>query len=465
MRYEVALIDEVDKAAQAHLLQHFQQDYLQEDLCFALWRPSTGHLRSTALIFEIILPGTNERYLHGNVSFDPGYMARAIAVARRKEAGLAFMHSHPNPGWQALSTEDTKAERDVLAYPAGVTNHPLLGLTIGSDGYWSARFWSKNDKEMSLQWCDKVRIIRPKSYLLHFNDEAVPAQPRSEMLKRTYDTWGTRNQEVISRLHVGIVGLGSVGCIVAEAMARIGVSRVTLIDPDRVERHNLDRLLYGTVQDIGCLKVDVAEKKMRQNATAGQIDTMSIPKSIHQGAAYTQALDCDVIFSCVDRPIARDVLNHIANGHLIPVFDCGIEVLPDKRRDDLLAAHWRTYIVTPQHECLRCNGQYNTSQVVMELDGSLDKPTYVTGLQAEARLGNQNVFPFSLSVAGMTVNQMLRYTIGPKWWPASPQEHYQYMTGQIEISSRECHPNCSFRNRKAQGDIVIPPFISWEDEP
>ena len=346
MRYEVALIDEVDTAAQAHLLQHFQQDFKQEDLCFALWRPSTGHLRRTALIFEIILPERNERSLHGNVSFNPDYMARAIAVARRRKAGLAFMHSHPNPGWQALSTEDAVAERDVLAYPAGVTNRPLVGLTISSDGYWSARFWSKSDNGMRLQWCDKVRVIGPKSYLLHFNDEALPAQPRREILKRTYETWGTRNQNIISRLHVGIVGLGSVGSLVAETMARIGVSRVTLIDPDRVECHNLDRLLYGTVQDIGERKVDVAEKKMRQSATAGQIRIGSLSKSIHEGRAYSGALDCDVIFSCVDRPMARDVLNHIANAHLIPVFDCGIEVLPDKLRDDILAAHWRSYLIT-----------------------------------------------------------------------------------------------------------------------
>ena len=459
MKYEVAMLAEVETVARSHLLQHFQEMVPQEDLCFALWRPSTGEDRFTAIIFEIVLPLSDERLLHGNASFRPEYMARAITEARKQNAGLAFMHSHPNPGWQPLSTEDASAEHDALAYPAGATNLPLVGLTIGNDGYWSARFWLKHDEGMTLTWCQKIRVIGPKSVSLHFDDEAMPPVPRRDVLRRTYDTWGATNQNTISRLRVGIVGLGSVGCIVAEAMARIGVSSVTLVDPDRVEEHNLDRLLYGTVADIGDLKVDMAERKMTQGATAEELRIVAISKSVQQASAYVAVLDCDVVFCCVDRPVPRDVLNHIANVHLIPVFDCGIEVLPDKRRDDILAAHWRAYLITPHHQCLRCNGQYDTSQVVMELDGSLDQPTYVTDLPAEARSGNQNIFPFSLAVAGMTVNQMIRYLIGPDWWPAISQEHYQYLTSQIEVSNGECHPNCSFRARKAQGDAVQPHYI------
>lgn len=60
---------------------------------------------------------------------------------------------------------------------------------------------------------------------------------------------------------------------------------------------------------------------------------------------------------------------------------------------------------------MRCNGQYNSSMVTMELDGSLNDPSYVTNLPNEERESNQNVFPFSLSVAGMKINLMLRYLL------------------------------------------------------
>ena len=462
MSYEVVFTSEAASTSSGHLLRHYQNNEYQEDLCFALWRPSTGQSRRTALIDEIILPEKGERTLHGNASFKPDYLARTVKIACKKKAGLAFMHSHPGPGWQGMSAPDVEAERDVLAYPAWATGLPLVGLTIGSDGYWSARFWERDGGQMHRHWCEKVRIVGPQSYKIYANDNIAPPPLRKEILKRTFDTWGRESQNTIARLKVGIVGLGSVGCIVAEAIARIGVAQVTLIDPDKVEEHNLDRLLYGTVADIGKLKVDLAVQAIRRNATAEETQITALPVSVHDEAAYKSALDCDILFSCVDRPVPRDVVNYIAQAHLIPVIDGGIAVETDRQRDRLLSAHWRAHIVTPYHQCLRCSRQYNSSMVVMELDGSLDDSSYISNLPPEERTGNQNVFPFSLSVAGMEVNLMLRYLLAADWWPLVRQQDYQFVTAETRIINEECHPNCSFRQRRARGDAEQPPYLTRE---
>ena len=459
MNFEVTLTEEANSTSSEHLLQHYRHEIPQEDLCFALWHPSTGKQRRSALIDEILLPENHERLLHGNASFQPDYLARAIKTARQEKAGLAFMHSHPSSGWQGMSSEDVKAERDILAYPAGATGLPLVGLTIGADGYWSARFWEREDGQMRHHWCEKTSVVGPDSYKVCFNDHIAPAPLRRDILRRTFDTWGKDSQSTISRLRVGIVGLGSVGCIVAEAIARIGVSHITLIDPDNVEEHNLDRLLYGTVQDIGKLKVHLAAQAMQRHSTAEKIQITTLPLSIHNSTAYEAALDCDILFSCVDRPIARDVLNYIAQAHLIPVIDGGIAVETDREKDRLFSAHWRAHIVTPYHQCLRCRGQYNSSMVVMELDGSLDDPSYISNLPAEERDGNQNVFPFSLGIAGMQVNLMLRYLLAADWWPLVQQQEHQFVTGETLISNGECHPHCSFRQRRAQGDTEKPFYL------
>ena len=460
MIFDVAFTAEADSDAKKHLLRHYQRGKLQEDLCFALWRPSTGRARHGALIDEIILPKRGECELHGNASFAPGYISRAIKIAREKKAGIAFMHSHPYPGWQGMSVPDIEAERDVLAYPAGATGLPLVGMTIGTDGYWSARFWEKDGKQMRRHWCEKVRVIGAKSYTVYYNDEIAPPPPRKEILRRTFDTWGRKAQENISRLRIGIVGLGSVGCIVAEAVARIGVGRVTLIDPDKVEEHNLDRLLYSATEDIGKAKVNLAAQAMRRNSTAQKIEIGVYPISIRDESAYRAALDCDILFSCVDRPLARDVLNYIANAHLIPVIDGGVAVEVDNKGERLQSAHWRAHIVTPCHRCLRCNEQYNSSMVAVELDGSLDNPSYVENLPPDKRDGNQNVFPFALGIAGMEINLMLRYLLSLDWWPLVRQQEYQFLTGGTRIINEECYPNCSFRHRRAQGDAENPPYLT-----
>ena len=460
MRFETVLTADANSTSSSHLLQHYRQNTLQEELCFALWRPSTGNERLTALIDEIILPEGNERLLHGNASFQPNYLIRAMNVARTRRAGLAFMHSHPGPGWQGMSDSDVEAERDVLAYPAGATGFPLVGLTIGSDGFWSSRFWERDGSRIRRNWCTKTRVVGPKSYDIYSNDSAEPPPVRRQILRRTFDTWGQESQNTIARLRVGIVGLGSVGCIVAESIARIGVTYATLIDPDVVEEHNLDRLLYGTAEDVGRPKVDLACEAMRKNSTAEEMQITALSSSIQDIEAYRAALDCDIIFSCVDRPIPRDVLNHIAQAHLIPVIDGGVSVETHRPTGNLSSAHWRAHIVTPYHQCLRCNGQYSSSDVVMELDGSLDDPTYIRELPESARNRNQNVFPFSLSVAGMEVNLMIRYLLSSDWWPVVRQQDYQFVTANMRTINEECLPHCSFRQRRAMGDAITPFYLN-----
>ena len=461
MNFEVVFTQEASASAKKHLLQHYCCNKKQEDLCFALWCPSTGKTRRTGIIDQILLPeeGDEERILHwdqGVVSFTPAYFRRVFKIARQEKKGIAFMHSHPTPGWQGMSHPDVKAEQ-TLAFPARVTGLPLIGLTLGRDGYWSARFWEKS-KKMRRYWCKKVRVINPNSYDIYFNDHIAPPHQCKEILKRTFDTWGKDAQNKIARLTVGIVGLGSVGCIVAEAIARIGVSRVVLIDPDKVEKHNLDRLLYATSRDVGKLKVELAKQKIKKHATAKPIKVMAYPVSIQDRSAYDAALDCDIIFSCVDRPVGRDILNYMAYAHLIPVIEGGVEVQVQNER--LSAAHWRTHIVTPYHRCLCCSRQYSSGDVTVELDGSLDNPDYISNLPAEQRHGNRNVFPFCLSIAGMQVNLMLRYLLSPGHWVIKQQQDYNFINGKIYSSNeQDCRPDCEFRKRKAKGDSVTPPYL------
>ena len=459
MNHDVAFTYRAHSLSKQHLLQHFSMGRPQEDLCFALWRPSTAANRLTALIDEVLIPREEDRLLHGNTSFTPDYMARALMCARRRNAGLAFMHSHPGTGWQEMSPTDVVAERDVLAYPAAATEHPLLGLTIGSDGYWSARLWTRNGHVFERRWCDKVRIIGPTRYEIQFGRYAPSPAPRRNVLRRTFDTWGVHGQETLSRLHIGIVGLGSVGSSVAESIARLGVERVTMVDPDQVEEHNLDRLLNATYGDIGERKVDVAAKAMRQHGTAEHAQIATYPTSVHETDAYRAILECDIVFSCVDRAVARDVLNFVATAHLIPVIDGGIAVQLTSARDGIFSAHWRTQLVTPYHRCMRCSEQYSTGMVMTELDGSLDDPSYINALPEDGVSAGANVFPFSQSLASMEVNLMLRYVLAPSWWKVVHAQSHQLITGETEANVAHCEPICAFLDRVAKGDLERPFYL------
>lgn len=140
MTYDAVLRESVSKQIVDFLLYSIRAGERQEDLCFALWRPSTGATRQSALIYEALMPLDGERHQHGNVSFEPAYLTRAVKVAMSQNAGLAFMHCHLTAGWQDMSHPDVVAERERIAPVARATGHPLVGLTLGTDGTWSARF-------------------------------------------------------------------------------------------------------------------------------------------------------------------------------------------------------------------------------------------------------------------------------------------------------------------------------------
>ena len=70
-------------------------------------------------------------------------------------------------------------------------------------------------------------------------------------LSKSYDFFQPEKDK--SRLH--IVGCGSVGSTLAENLARCGVTKMTLYDFDKVEKHNIVNQMFRQ-QDVGKAKVD-----------------------------------------------------------------------------------------------------------------------------------------------------------------------------------------------------------------
>ncbi len=375
--FSVAIRGEIDEALLAHLIR---ADH-QEDLCFATWYPSTGWHRKTALLYTPILPQPGERRVRGNANFEGRYFERAVMQAAKSGAGLALLHSHTGPGWQDMSDDDIRAEEGHAAAARGATGLPLVGLTAGSDGSWSARFWEKTaPSTYERRWCSSVRAVGSQLRVT-LNDRLIPPPAATQSLRRTISAWGPVRQANLARIRVGIVGAGSVGSMIAEALARTGFQHIVLIDFDTVEELNLDRLLHAYPRDarMARSKVEVLGKAIKRSATASTFTVEMIDSSIVEEEGFRAALDCDVLFSCVDRPWPRSVLNLIAYAHLIPVVDGGIMVSVSKQ-GGLQGADWRSHVASAGRRCLECRRQYDPSLVSTERDVYFDDPRYIDGL-------------------------------------------------------------------------------------
>lgn len=270
---------------------------------------------------------------------------------------------------------------------------------------------------------------------------------------RTVSAWGEEAQSSIARLRIGLVGAGSVGGLIGDALARTGFEDVMPIDFDHIEKHNLDRLSYATRADIGRLKVEVQAEHLAARATADPFRVEPIVAAVYEDEGFRADLDCDVVFACVDRPWGRYMLNLIAYAHLIPVIDGGIAVRCN-RHGKLAAADWKAHTATVGRPCLQCLGQYDPGLVQAEREGLLDDPTYIAGLPKDHPLKTrENVFAFSMSCASMQVLQMLALTLAPLGQPNPGAQLYHFVGNITEAPAYgSCHPECQFPSLAALGD-------------
>jgi molybdopterin-synthase adenylyltransferase len=443
MNYAAAITDETHDILAAHLLQHVRD----EDVCFALYRPSRGESRFSALISEPILPREGERRVHRNVSVAAAYFERAVGTALAEGAGLAFLHSHTrrSRGWQKMSLDDLDTENIYAPRALAMTELPLLGLTLAGDQFWSARAWEKVDRgTYERRDCESVRVVGERLQM-SFHPTLRPAPGFRESLTRTISAWGEAAQADLARLHVGIVGLGNVGALVAEALVRSGVEWLTLIDFDTVKTVNLDRLLNATERDaeLARSKVEVASDSLVEHATAAHPRIDTYEWSVVEQEGFRAALDCDVLFSCVDRPWARAVLNFAAYAHLIPVVDGGIRV---RTKDgEMRSADWKAHVAIPGRRCLECLEQFNPAHVTLERQGDLDDPTYIDSLPDDHGLrSNENVFAFGMAAASLELMQLLQMVVAPGGVSDVGSQHYNFKTGKIDIEERGCNPGCPY---------------------
>ena len=479
--FSVAMTSEIDHALAAHLLREDGQ----EDLTFALYQPSTGMTRATAILVDLMHPQDGERQVHGNASFSGDYFLRAAGLAADRDLGLAFLHSHPGgKGWQGMSRDDRAAESGHAGATQLITGLPLIGLTLaGRDQTYSARRWhrpvagSGRTASSRTAWVDQpattVRVVG-EQIKVSYNDSLVPVPAPTRRSLRTVQSWGRRAHDDLVRLRIGVIGGGSVAQLVAESLVRTGFIHVVILDFDLVEEHNLDRLLHATEADVGQPKASVLVDRLRSHTVTPEAVVHGFDDSVVEPEGRLRALDCDVLFSCVDRPWPRFALNVAAYAHLIPVVDGGVAVdvragcdqsgsnpsggdAPDAPAPfRLIGAEWRAHLVGPNRRCMECLGQYDPGEVGMERAGLLDDPAYIASLPADHHLRRgENVFAFSMACAAAEVLELLRAVLGPSkiFDVGATLTHWTTATTERDVEG--CRPGCPFPTQlQSRGDAA-----------
>ncbi len=340
-----------------------------------------------------------------------GAVTLYIDFPRCQRDGLVVLlvHSHPR-AVPDLSDVDTETEPVLFDYGWVRDGDDVpFGSIVFTDTTIRGRIWYGWSKRPFA--LDLIRVVG-EHFLFH---RALTQERASAVFARQILAFGPALDSELASLRVVVVGGGGTGSATATLLARLGVGRMAIIDPDLVETTNLNRLHSARQADAdrGRTKVDVL---------ASAIAEAGLGIAIRGFARYVDDPDCadvlhsaDVVFGCTDDHAGRLFLNRLAYFYGIPVIDMGLTIQLDDEnlaRPRLQDLTGRVTVLAPGSTCIACRGITDSNAARDELLRR-DQPGQYARLKAEAYVSGEGnprpaVVTFTTEVATMAVNEMLQ---------------------------------------------------------
>lgn len=308
----LALGGNMRSALQAHLLSDGN-----EAAAILICAPSPGPRQRLVVRQVILVPhGACPLRKPDAIVWPGSYIEDAIDIAEPEELVIILLHSHPG-GWLQFSHIDDESDRQVIPGLFEAFGHCHGSAIMSPEGAIRARLYSP---DMVSRPVDLVTMAGD-NLEYWWNDGIVNAVPAGRPLPFT-----SAMTEELGRLSAAVIGVSGTGSVSAEVAARLGFGAVTLVDPDKIEKRNLNRILNSMSADAarGRLKVD-----MFSHAIAGHRGdgiALSIADTLGTREAIEAVGQCDVIFCCVDSKEGRQYADLIASAFVIPLFDVGVTI-------------------------------------------------------------------------------------------------------------------------------------------
>lgn len=349
-----------------------------------------------------------ERHQDGLLITSDGYVP---ALAEAEAGGLTalWLHTHPGDGASPRPSRHDKVVDGQLG--------DLFRLRTGSGWYGSVviaaragrlRFTGHLDSGTGAASVARLWSVGDRFQLVHHEDHA-PAEPDGAF-DRNVRAFGGPVQAALGDLTVGIVGCGGTGSAVAEQLARLGVRRFILTDPDTLSASNVTRVYGSMPARVGARKVNVVGDLITSVSPGAQ--TIRDPSMLTVQAAARRLVGADVVFGCTDDNAGRMVLSRLASYLLIPVIDCGV-LLSSGPSGLMEGINGRVTILAPGSACLICRGRIDQARAATELLTPEERTRRLNEGYAAALPGAEPaVVTFTTAVAAAAVTELLERLTG-----------------------------------------------------
>lgn len=426
--------------------------------------PWTGELEERALVREIV-EVADDAFLERtptSMTWSTTPLFNLTKKAMPKNHAICIAHSHPLGGLQFSPFDDVADKESFeIVFTRMETERPHFALVMDHEGEFLVRAYGPDLEPHPTEF---TRVIGDRLHVRY------PGRGRGvslEQFDRQTRVFGARSVDDLSHLRIGIVGCGGTGSAVASLLARIGVSRLVLIDGDRVDQTNLNRLHFSTRADAiaGRFKVDVVGEAI---AEIGLVHSVVRVRGFEDAPEYRDAVRaCDVIFGCTDDHLGRNLLNRLAHFYFIPVIDLGVLIdVNDQGGYDSFDG--RVTVIQPGYPCQVCRQLISPQRMLEESMRRNDPQLYEqhrrAGYVEDEGDPSPVVVTFTTEIAAVAVNELLHRLTGfrgPHGHCAERVRRFDWVKEADSVPggkrNSDC-PLCAERKYDGRGDMT--PFLN-----
>ncbi len=349
--------------------------------------------------------------------------------AYQQSAATAFLHAHSHPFSDCARFSGTDDHylageiRGLGEYLRATDNQRtfrfLRMVTGGREGGFTGEIFGGNlgfrgrISEVRVVGRNGMRTI-PCSGLHGTQPQKEEALTDSERerLDRNVNWLGEGGQLAISSTNSALCGLGGLGAEVLKNCRGLGFKQYTLIDMDRVETSNLNRLSCGA-GDVGRYKVDVAKDFILAAIPDADVTVLRLP--VENEACQRALMQADFVVNALDDDSARLNVQVLAARHLLPMLDLGsgIRLKPGTREVSAMGGQTTFYV--PGGPCLLCQGLDPARIVPREIRQMQRQIGYVEGTDETP----VSVVTINSVIGGIASDILMKYLTGfstaPLW--------------------------------------------------
>jgi hypothetical protein len=336
-------------ALKAHLLPGDGDEAVAVALC-GRRRSKTHHCLT---VQEIVLIPYADCSLRTptQVRWSTGKLIPLLHKAAARDLGILKIHSHPT-GCEDFSAIDTATDKDLFNSVFGWTDSqfPHASAVMLPDGRMFGRAFLEDG---SFQPIDSILV--PGHDLMFWTAQAQAKVPAFAL--RHTQLFGSETIARLRGLTIAVVGCSGTGSPLIEQLARLGVGRLILIDPDYVEEKNLNRIFNASREDayLKRSKVEVMARAIARMGFGTELEI--IADDLASPRAVRAVAEADILFGCMDGAEGRHLLNRLATFYVLPYFDLGVKLEADGNGgiDEACAA---VHYVRPDGDALFDRGVY-----------------------------------------------------------------------------------------------------------